>query len=58
MEVLRGRGLVTDYVLFFMPLESRRVTVAGITRHPEPPWREQGGRGATQENWGDLRPCR
>ena len=26
MEVLGWRGLVTYYVLFFIPLESRRVT--------------------------------
>jgi len=35
VEVLGWRGLVTYYVLFFIHLESRRVTVAGITRHPE-----------------------
>ena len=58
VEVLSWRGLVTYYVLFLIHLESRRVTVAGITRHPEQHWMEQVGRGATQENWGYLRPCR
>jgi putative transposase len=35
VEVLSWRGLVTYYVLFFIHLESRRVSVAGITRHPD-----------------------
>ena len=33
-------GLVTYYVLFFLHLESRRVSVAGITRHPDQEWME------------------
>ena len=33
-EVLTRRGLVTYYVLFFIHLESRRVTIAGMTIHP------------------------
>ena len=33
VEVLTLRGLVTYYVLFFIRLESRRVEIAGITRH-------------------------
>ena len=32
-EVLTSRGLVTYYVLFILHLESRRITLAGITRH-------------------------
>jgi hypothetical protein len=35
VEVLMLRGLVTYYVLFFIHLESRRVEIAGITRHPK-----------------------
>jgi putative transposase len=58
VEVLRWRGLVTYYVLFFLHLESRRVHIAGITRHPDQEWMEQIGRSATQEGWGYLRPCR
>ena len=34
VEVLTWRGLATCYVLFFIHLESRRVSLAGITRHP------------------------
>jgi hypothetical protein len=33
VEVLTWRGLVTYYILFFIHLESRRVSLAGITRH-------------------------
>jgi putative transposase len=58
VEVLTWRGLVTYYVLFFLHLESRRVSVAGITRHPEQEWMEQIGRSATQETWGYLHSCR
>jgi putative transposase len=49
---------VTYYVLFFLHLESRRVQIAGITRHPNEEWMEQIGRSATQETLGYLHPCR
>ena len=58
VEVLSWRGLVTYYVLFFLHLESRRVHIAGITRHPDQEWMEQIGRSATQETFGYLHPCR
>ena len=58
VEVLSWRGLVTYYVLFFLHLESRRVHIAGITRHPDQEWMDQIGRSATQETWGYLHPCR
>ena len=58
VEVLTWRGLVTYYVLFFLHLESRRVSVAGITRHPDHEWLEQIARSATQETWGYLNRCR
>ena len=58
VEVLTWRGLVTYYVLFFLHLESCRVSVAGITRHPDQEWMEQIGRNATQETWGYLHSCR
>src|SRR5262245_61578679 len=34
VEVFTWRGLTTYYVLFFLNLESRRITLAGMTRHP------------------------
>jgi hypothetical protein len=49
VEVLTLRGLVTYYVLFFIHLESRRISVAGIIRHPNQEWMEQIARSATQE---------
>ena len=58
VEVLTWRGLMTHYVLFFIHLESRRVIVAGITRHPDRDWMEQIGHSATQDTWGYLHPCR
>jgi len=58
VEVLTWRGLATYYVLFFLHLGSRRVTVAGITRHPDEQWMEQTARSASQETWGYLHPCR
>jgi hypothetical protein len=58
VEVLSWRGLVTYYVLFFIHLESRRVQIAGITRHPDQEGREQIGRSATQETLGYRYPCR
>jgi putative transposase len=58
VEVLSWRGLVTYYVLFFLHLESRRVHIAGITRHPDQEWMEQIGRSATQDTWGYLHSCR
>jgi hypothetical protein len=34
VEVLTWRGLVTYYVLFFIQIDTRRVSLGGITRHP------------------------
>jgi len=58
VEVLTWKGLVTYYVLFFLHLESRRVTIAGISAHPDQNWMQQIGRNATLEHWGYLHPCR
>jgi putative transposase len=55
VEVLTWRGLVTYYVLFFIHLESRRVSVAGITRYPDEAWMEQMARNATDESHGHLK---
>ena len=50
VEVLTWWGLVTHYVLFFIHLESRRVSLAGITRHPDEAWMQQMARNATDES--------
>src|SRR5207249_4985384 len=42
VEVLTWRGLVTYYVLFFIHLDSRRVSIAGITDHPDACWMSPG----------------
>jgi len=57
VEVLTWRGLVTYNVLFFLHLESRRVTLGGITRHPTEAWLTQMARNAVDET-GGLRGCR
>ena len=54
VEVLTWRGLATYYVLFFIHLESRRVSLAGITWHPDQAWMQQMARNATGETWGFL----
>jgi len=60
VEVLTWRGLVTYYVLFFLHLETRRVTIAGITDQPEESWMQQMARNATleREGWLSLRKIR
>jgi len=58
VEVLTLKGLVTSYVLFFIHLESRRVSLAGMTPYPGREWMEQQARNATMEEWGFLRGCR
>jgi hypothetical protein len=46
--------MITYYVLFFIHLESRRVSLAGITRHPDQAWTQQMARNATGQAWGFL----
>ena len=58
VEVLTWRGLVTYYVLFFLHLETRRVTLGGITRHPTEAWMVQVARNAIDEASGHLLPIR
>ena len=58
VEVLTWRGLVTYYVLFFLHLETRRVTLAGITRHPTEEWMRQIARNAIDEESGYLQQHR
>jgi putative transposase len=58
VEVLTWRGLVTYYVLFFIEVGSRRVSLGGITRHPDSCWMEQIARNATMQDTGYLNGCR
>ena len=58
VEVLTWRGLATYYVLFFLNLETRRVTLGGITRHPTEAWMVQMSRNAVDDTSGALRQCR
>jgi len=57
-EVLTLKGLKTYYVLFFLHLESRRICLAGVTRHPDQEWMEQMARNVTMEGTGFLANCR
>src|SRR4051795_7223663 len=58
VEVLTWRGLATYYVLFFLHLEPRRVTIAGITQHPNEEWMLQMARNAVDVIDGTLLPVR
>ena len=58
IEVLTWRGMVTYYVLFFIHLGSRRVSIAGITDHPDASWMNQVARKAKLEELGYLHGCR
>jgi putative transposase len=58
VEVLTWRGLVTYYVLFFIQLGNRRVSIGGIRDHPDAMAMEQMARNATLEELGCLHPCR
>jgi hypothetical protein len=54
VEVLTWRGLLTYYVLFFIHLDSQRVSIAGITDHPEACWMRQMACNPTFEGMGHL----
>jgi hypothetical protein len=57
-EVLTWRGLATYYVLFFLHLETRRITLAGITQHPMEEWMLQMARRSVDAIDGTLLPIR
>jgi putative transposase len=57
-EVWTLGGLVTYYVLFFLHLSSRQVSVAGVMPHPNEAWMMQMARNVTMEEWGLLPPGR
>jgi hypothetical protein len=52
------RGLVTQYVLFFIDIASRSVHVAGITPHPDNSWMTQIARNITDADDGFIRGTR
>src|SRR5205085_10442357 len=54
VEVVKLKGLITYYVLFFIHLESRRICMAGVTRHPDQESMEQMARNVTMEDSGFL----
>jgi transposase InsO family protein len=54
IRALTLRGLMTYYVLFFIHLESRRIGLVGLTRHPDEEWMEQMARNGTMEDSGFL----
>ena len=49
---------MTYYVLFVIQLETRRVTLAGITQHPTEEWMQQVARNLTDADSGALREQR
>jgi hypothetical protein len=57
VEVLTWRGLVTYYVLFFIDVGNHRVSLGGITRHPNSSWMEQVARNARLQDTGSVNGC-
>jgi putative transposase len=55
VEVFTIKGLVTQYILFFIDIASRSVHVAGITVHPNNLWMTQMARNITDVDDGFLR---
>jgi hypothetical protein len=54
VEVLTRTGLVRHFVLFIIELQSRRVEIAGIARHPDGEWMRQIARNLTDVDDGTL----
>jgi len=55
VEVFTIKGLITQYILFFIDIASRSVHVAGITPHPDNSWMTQIARNITDARDGFLR---
>jgi hypothetical protein len=49
-------GVLTYYLLFFIHLESRKISVVGLTPHPDQRWMTQIARNVTMADWGVLVP--
>src|SRR5271170_3311681 len=58
VEVCTIKGLVTQYILFFIDIASRSVHIAGITPHPDNSWMTQIARNITDVSNGVLRDKR
>jgi transposase InsO family protein len=54
VEVLTRVGLVRYFVLFVIDLQTRRVEIAGIVRHPDGEWMKQMARNLTDAEDGSL----
>ena len=54
VEVCTIKGLVTQYILFFIDIASRSVHIAGITSHPDNDWMTQVARNITDVDGGFL----
>jgi putative transposase len=54
VEILTWRGLITYYILFAIQLETRRVMLAGVTRHPTGEWMGQVARNLTDSESSTL----
>ncbi len=57
-EVWTAGGLVTYYVLVFMRIAPRQISIAGITLAPEGEWMKQMARNMTMAGEGFLSGCR
>ena len=57
-EVITSVGLITYYVLFFIHIGTRKITIAGITPHPNERWMKHIARNITMDGWGCLSDCR
>ena len=58
VEVLTLTGLVRYFVLFVIDIDTRRVQIAGIVRHPDGGWMKQVARNLTDGIDGFLNPKR
>ena len=58
VEVFTFKGLITQYILFFIDIASRSVHIAGITPHPDNSWMTQIARNITDVSDGFLRDKR
>jgi len=56
VEVLTWRGLATYYVLFLIQLETRRVSLVGLTRQPTEEWMLQMARNVSDPESGPVQP--